>query len=131
MDASTNVSESASTSLSFAEALAPPCRECHALCCSYLPLQVVPVRTLMEADYVRFLLGFPLLRAGFAVNGQWSIYYTAPCRHFDLAARRCRVHGTWEQPRTCVAYNEHDCWYQRAISPDSRGFLLFDRARFE
>jgi Fe-S-cluster containining protein len=121
----------ARASLTFAEALRPPCQDCDARCCSYLPLQVVPMRSLMEVDYVRYLLGFPHLQAGFGVNGQWSIYYTVPCRHFEAGARRCRVHGSWEQPRTCVAYNEHDCWYRRAITPESQGFILFDHDRFE
>jgi hypothetical protein len=121
----------ATASLSFAQALESPCRDCIGLCCCYLPLQVVPARNLMEVDYIRYLLAFPRLQAGFGVDGQWSIYYTMPCRHFDAGTHHCRVHGTPAQPRTCVAYNEHDCWYQRAISPASKGFLLFDRRRFE
>lgn len=125
------VSQGAAASLSYHEALISPCEDCDAFCCCYLPLQVVPVRNLMEVDYLRYLLGFPRLQAGFSVSGQWSVYYAVPCRHFDPDTRGCKVHGTLEQPRTCVAYNEHDCWYQRAISTESDGFLLFDRHRLE
>ncbi len=120
-----------SLSLSFAEALVPPCQDCDALCCCYLPLQVLPVRNLMEADYLRYLLGFPHIRAGFSVGGQWSVYYTVPCRLLDPDQGLCTVHGTSEQPRTCVAYNEHDCWYQRSLNAESPGYLLFDRGRME
>jgi hypothetical protein len=126
------VNQAAQVSLSYDEAIASPCRSCDVLfCCCYLPLQVLPIRNLMELDYVRYLLGFPRLEVGFSMNGQWSVYYAMPCRHFDSDTRLCRVHGTSEKPRTCTAYNEHDCWYYRAISGDSKGFLRFDRHRLE
>ncbi len=118
-------------SLSYEEAITSPCQGCHALCCCYLPLQVLPARNLMEIDYIRYLLDFPCLVAGFSMGGQWSIYYVMPCRYLDLDNRRCKVHGTSEQPKTCVAYNEHDCWYYRAIRGEAIGFLHFDRHRFE
>ncbi|MGQ9683348.1 MAG: YkgJ family cysteine cluster protein, partial [Anaerolineae bacterium] len=57
-------------------------------------------------------------------------YYVMPCRLFDRHTRSCTVHGTELQPKTCSAYNEHDCWYQRATRDDAAGFLRFDRARF-
>jgi hypothetical protein len=94
-------------------------------------LQVLPARTLMEIDYIHYLLHFPRVVAGYTVGGQWSMYWAVPCRHLDLEARLCKVHATTEQPRTCTAYNEHDCWYRRALNGESKGFLRFDRHLME
>ncbi len=117
--------------LRYEEALVSPCQECNAVCCYYLPLQVLPARTLMEIDYIRYLLHFPRVVAGYSMGGQWSMYWAVPCRHLDLEARLCKVHGTAEQPRTCTAYNEHDCWYRRALNGESKGFLRLDRHLME
>lgn len=122
--------ETPSPVLSFAEALQPPCESCDAYCCCYLPLQVVPARNLMEIDFLRYALNFARVEAGFTIGGQWSLYYVMPCRLFDRNSRTCTVHGSDLQPKTCSAYNEHDCWYQRATRDDAAGFLRFDRTRF-
>ena len=111
------------------EALASPCSDCDAYCCCYLPLQVVPARSLMEIDFIRYALNFPRVEAGLTIGGQWSLYYVMPCRLFDRDTRGCTVHGTELQPKTCSAYNEHDCWYQRATRDDAAGFLRLDRTR--
>jgi len=131
MMTSGDTKQAVGVNLRYDEALASPCQECNAVCCYYLPLQVLPARTLMEIDYIRYLLHFPRVVAGYSVGGQWSMYWAVPCRHLDLEARLCKVHATAEQPRTCTAYNEHDCWYRRALNGESKGFLRFDRHLME
>jgi Fe-S-cluster containining protein len=117
--------------LSYSEALQAPCRTCNAVCCYYLPLQSVNIHNLMELERIRYYLCFPNIVAGVSIGGQWSIYYTVPCRHLDLETRHCTIHDTPEHPKTCSAYNEHDCWYQRALRQSPSGFIQFSSASFD
>jgi hypothetical protein len=34
------------------------------------------------------------------------------CTNLDQDTNLCTVHGTPDQPRTCVCYNPHTCWYR-------------------
>jgi hypothetical protein len=122
---------STAINLNYTEALQPPCRTCNAVCCYYLPLQSFSVHNLMELERIRYYLCFPNIVVGVSVAGQWSVYYTVPCHHLDLETRKCDVHDTSEHPKTCSAYNEHDCWYQRALRESPTGFLRFTRASFD
>lgn len=116
--------------LNYSEALQSPCSTCNAICCYYLPLQSFSIHNLMELERLRFYLCFPNIVIGVSVAGQWSVYYTVPCRHLDLETRLCAVHDTLEHPKTCSAYNEHDCWYQRALRDSPTGFIRFNRTSF-
>ncbi len=121
---------SSAINLNYTEALQPPCRTCNAVCCYYLPLQSFNVHNLMELERIRYYLCFPNIVAGVSIAGQWSVYYTMPCHHLDLDTRQCAVHDTPEHPKTCSAYNEHDCWYQRALRDSPGGFVRFTRTSF-
>lgn len=122
---------SSAVSLNYSEALQKPCSTCNAVCCYYLPLQSFSVHNLMELERIRYYLCFPNIVAGVSVAGQWSLYYTIPCRHLDLETRQCAIHDTPEHPKTCSSYNEHDCWYQRALRESPTGFLRFTRTSFD
>lgn len=109
----------ASGGLGFTDALESPCTTCDATpCCSHLPLPGFPVENLMQVDHARWLLGFEAIELGISASGDWSVFYTAPCRFLGAEDRRCTLHGTPEQPRICAHYNPYTCWYRRALEPE-------------
>jgi len=121
----------ASGGLTFADAMASPCATCStAPCCSSLPLPGFPVETLMQVDHARYLLGFDGIELGISSNGQWSVFYTRPCRFLDTDDRSCTLHGLPEQPRVCQHYNPYNCWYKRALVDDvTDEYLRVDECR--
>ena|SRR5258707_8710371 len=102
----------------FKQDLTQPCEGCSAPCCTMLVLpHPAPVRW-MDFDFLRYSLGFPGMEALLYEDGRWSLVVHRECRNFDARARRCNVHGTPEQPRTCVYYSPHHCWYKRNFNGD-------------
>ena len=123
----------ASGGLTFADAMESPCATCStAPCCSHLPLPGFPVETLMQVDHARYLLGFDGIELGIGASGQWSVFYTRPCRFLDPDDRSCTLHGLPDQPRVCQHYNPYSCWYKRALVPGvSEEYVRVDARRFE
>jgi hypothetical protein len=117
--------------LSFAEAVSSPCASCDdAPCCTYLPLRTFDVKTLMDLDYVRFLLNFDGVVIGLTSSGTWSAYLHRACGFLDPQSHACTVHGTAEQPSVCRHYNPYTCWYRPAMDPVvSPDFVFVDRGR--
>ena len=95
-------------------------------------MQTFRTASLMELDLTRYLLNFERIELGLAPDGEWSVYYTYPCRHLNRHDYTCGVHNTPRQPQVCVSYNPYNCWYKQvfstAISPLS---LRVDRQRLE
>lgn len=123
----------ADRSLAFDEALASPCASCEETpCCAYLPVRTFEVNTLMDVDYVRYLLNFDGIVVGVSSSGDWSAYLHRSCRYLDPATRSCTVHDKADQPSVCRHYNPYSCWYRSVMVPlTSPEFLLVDRRRLD
>lgn len=117
--------------LRYAEALASTCGSCSTSpCCTHLPLHTFTVHDMMELDHIVYLLNFDRIELGLSSTGEWSAYYRYPCSFLDRQGFTCRVHDTPRQPRICVHYNPHHCWYRRVMTSSvSDDFLRFDRQR--
>jgi hypothetical protein len=116
----------------FQQDLTQPCEGCSAPCCTMLVLpHPAPVRW-MDFDFLRYALGFPGMEALLYEDGRWSLVVHRECRNFDARTRRCNVHGTPEQPRTCVYYSPHHCWYKRNFNEaESVDVLRLDQTRLD
>jgi hypothetical protein len=119
--------------LSFAEAVTSPCASCgDTPCCTYLPLRTFEVKTLMDLDYIRFLLNFDGIVIGLTSSGTWSAYLHRDCRFLEPDTHACTVHSTAQQPSVCRHYNPYTCWYRPAMDPVvSPDFVFVDRPRLE
>lgn len=119
--------------LSYEAARQSPCADCaESPCCTHLPLQSFPIRTLMELDNAAYLLNFDHIELALASTGDWSVYYACACRFLNPATYGCTLHGTPEQPDICVNYNPYQCFYKRAFRGDaSHDVIRIDRARLE
>ena len=115
------------------DALGSPCAECqNSPCCTHLPLNNFKVTNLMELDHARYLLNFEHIELGLSASGDWSAYYTYPCRYLDRNTFGCTIHNQPHQPRICVNYNPYNCWYKRVFSVGQHeDFVRIDRARME
>lgn len=110
-----------------------PCATCStAPCCTHLPLTTFQVTNLVELDHALYLLNFDRIELGLSATGEWSAYYTLPCRFLDRETAGCTVHNTPEQPQICVHYNPYNCWYKRAFNTrDSDEMVRLDRSRLD
>lgn len=118
--------------ITMSEARESPCATCStAPCCTHLPLTTFQVTNLVELDHAAYLLNFDRIELGISANGEWSVYYTQPCRFLDRGTFGCTVHNTPQQPQICVHYNPYNCWYKRAFNTaDSTEFVRLDQERF-
>jgi hypothetical protein len=115
----------------FGAELSTPCEGCSAPCCSRLVLPYPAPVKYMEFDYLTYVLGFPNMSVLLNKDGRWSLVINATCHKLDEKTHRCTVHGTAEQPRTCVYFNPHDCWYKRNFNEsESPDIIELDRAHF-
>src|SRR5690348_12621632 len=90
-----------------------PCLKCNSPCCQVITIpHKVPV-TLMDLDFIRYLVNFPRIEVAVSRSGDWLILIRDVCQHFDRESYLCKVHGTNEQPLTCQYYNPFQCWYKR------------------
>lgn len=108
-----------------------PCLSCSTSpCCTHLPLTTFKVTNLMELDHACYLLNFDHIELGIAANGDWSAYYSVPCRYLNRSNYHCSVHNTPTQPQICVHYNPYNCWYKRTLTQKATDeFVRLDRAR--
>lgn len=119
--------------LTHAEALASPCATCStAPCCTHLPLHTFKITNMIELDHALYLLNFERIELALSASGEWSVYYTYPCRFLDRKSFKCTVHNTPQQPQICVHYNPYQCWYKRVLTQSiSEDFIRIDRQRME
>lgn len=119
--------------MGYQEALASPCVSCGtAPCCTHLPLHTFKITNLLELDHAIYLLNFDRIQLGLSASGEWSVYYTHPCRFLSRKDFTCTVHNTPTQPQICVHYNPYNCWYKRVFTQSvSQEFLMIDRERME
>lgn len=117
--------------LKFSDALISPCATCATSpCCSHLPLNVFAVTNLLELDHALYLLNFDHIKLGLSASGDWSAYYTFPCRFLDRNTFDCTVHSTPDHPQICVHFNPYNCWYKRVFTTaGSDEFIPIDRNR--
>jgi hypothetical protein len=90
-----------------------PCIGCSAPCCRILLIPHPTPATLMDLDYIRYMLGFQGVQMILTREGQWRILVEQQCGLLDSASCRCTVHGTARKPKTCVYFNPYHCWYKR------------------
>lgn len=123
----------ASLHLPFVEARdLSPCDSCASTpCCTTLPLIRVQPRTAVELDHLHYVAGFANIELGLQDNGEWQVFYRQPCRF--LAAGRCSVHGSDEQPHHCRNYNPYSCWYKPIFDGpvQVRGYTRVDFRRMQ
>lgn len=119
--------------LTHKEALNSPCASCPTSpCCTHVPLHTFAITNMIELDHAAYLLNFDRIELGLSASGEWSVYYTYPCRFLDRHDFTCTVHNTPTQPQICVSYNPYNCWYKRVFTKStSPDFLRIDRQRFE
>ncbi|MCC6620356.1 MAG: hypothetical protein IT385_03830 [Deltaproteobacteria bacterium] len=123
----------ASESLPYSEAERQPCGACAtSVCCTLVSLKQLKVTTAHDLDYLSYVLNFDRMEVGAAADGSFSIYYRWRCRHLVPESLGCGVHKTARQPKTCVYYRAHTCWYRTAIGTQERdSFVRLDRATFD
>lgn len=122
-----------SESLGYAAAERQPCGSCGtSVCCTLVSLRQFTVKTAHDLDYLAYVLNFDRMEIGVSADGTFSIYYRWRCRHLDPQRFGCGVHRTSRQPKTCVYYRAHTCWYRTAIGTQERdSFVRFDRDTFD
>lgn len=123
----------AGRNLKHSEALESPCASCKtAPCCTHLPLHTFKMTNVIELDHALYLLNFHHIELGVSASGEWSVYYSYPCRYLNRKNMQCTVHNTAQQPQICVHYNPYNCWYKRAFfAGESEEFVRIDLARMQ
>ncbi|MEX0782761.1 MAG: hypothetical protein WD557_08930 [Dehalococcoidia bacterium] len=114
-------------------AVESPCSNCSTSpCCTHLPLTTFKVTNLVELDHARYLLNFDNIELSISAAGDWSAYYTYPCRYLNRQTFECSVHDDPRQPQICVHYNPYNCWYKRVFTVGQNDEVIrLDRARME
>jgi hypothetical protein len=108
------------SSLSYREAMEPPCLSCQSSpCCTHLMLTDFQMKTLMDVDYARFLLNFEGIVLGLDESWKVDVYLYQPCGFLDVGSGLCTVHSTPLQPNVCVHYNGHTCGYRVRMDVDN------------
>lgn len=117
----------------YAEAIQSPCMRCSTSpCCTHLPLHTFQITNLVEFDHARYLLNFHRIELALSASGDWSAYYTFPCRFLDRSEFTCTLHNQAAQPRICANYNPYQCWYKRVLTQSmTDDFVRIDRQRMD
>ena len=89
-----------------------PCDDCSAPCCQLVILQQATPTTFTALDRLRYLVAHDGAELLLDRKGNWQLATANPCKLLT-ADRRCSVHGTAQQPKICVNYSPHGCWYKR------------------
>ncbi len=105
--------------LSYREALAPPCSSCTSSpCCTHLLLRDFRMDTIMDVDYATFLLNFEGILLAIRPDRQVDVYLYQPCGNLDVDRGLCQVHGSALQPAVCITYQSHTCSYRKVFTTD-------------
>jgi hypothetical protein len=89
-----------------------PCDDCSAPCCRLVILPQPIPETFTALDRMRYLVAHRGTELLVDRKGNWRISSENPCRLLT-DDHRCSVHGTSQQPKICVNYSPHGCWYKR------------------
>ena len=89
-----------------------PCDGCSAPCCRLVILPQGVPETFRALDRLRYLVVHEGTELLLDRKGSWHLSTTNPCRLLT-DENRCSVHGTPQQPKICVNYSPHGCWYKR------------------
>ena len=109
-----------------------PCQGCSAPCCRMVLITYPAPTTFMEMDYIRFMLGFPLIKMILRNDGVWQVKVEQSCRFLDSDTSLCTVHGTPQQPKTCSYFNPYHCWYKRNYTKgDLSEVIEMDLSKYE
>lgn len=121
--------------LSYYEAVKSPCEVCSSSpCCSLFQLDLVTVTNLMGLDTINYYLNFDNIEICLSPGGEWTIYYSFPCRFFVKEKSVCTLHATPQKPGICVNYNPYYCFYKKAknAKQDSQqGLMWINRERMD
>ena len=60
-----------------------PCDSCESFCCKFLLIPHPAPITLMDIDYIKYMLGFPNITMILPKDGQWKIMVEQECIHFN------------------------------------------------
>ena len=109
------------------------CANCSAPCCRVL---LVPHQTpvnFMDLDLIRYMVGFNNVQMILKNDGSWRLLMDQTCRLLDQKTNLCTVHGTPRQPKTCVFFNPHECWYRTNFEKNDRtpNFIRIDMDKLE
>lgn len=96
------------------------CASCSAPCCRVLLVPHPTPATFMDLDYIRYVVGFNSAQMILNSDGRWQLFIEQACRLLDLETNLCTAHATPRQPKTCVYYNPHRCWYKRNFDKSER-----------
>lgn len=109
-----------------------PCDDCESYCCKFLLIPHPAPRKLMDIDYLKYMLGFNKIAMLLSKDGQWKAMVEVDCIHFDKDKKRCKVHNTSQQPKTCSYYNPHSCWYRESFNKgENRDIIRIDISNFD
>lgn len=109
-----------------------PCEGCSAPCCRLTIVPQPEPRTFRALDTLRFLAAHADHELLLDRQGRWHLAVERPCRLLT-DDRRCSVHGTPAQPKICVYFSPHNCWYKRNFHEvtDPPDLIRMDLAAFE
>ncbi len=89
-----------------------PCDGCSAPCCRLVILPQGVPETFRALDRLRYLVVHAGTELLLDRKGSWHLSTANPCQLLT-DDNRCSVHGTPSQPKICVNYSPHGCWYKR------------------
>ena len=89
-----------------------PCEGCSAPCCKLVILPQPIPETFGALDRLRYLVVHRGTELLIDRKGNWRVSSRNPCSLLT-DDDRCSVHGTSAQPKICVNYSPHGCWYKR------------------
>jgi len=110
-----------------------PCTECNAPCCRYLQIPYKTPTTWMDMDFIGYILNFPKVTVTVSKSGVWGILIQQDCKHLDATTMKCNIHGTSEQPKTCVYFNPYQCNYKLNLNdenPETLYVLDFEKFKY-
>ena len=109
------------------------CANCSAPCCRVLIVPHATPLTFMDLDYIRYIVGFNTVQLILKRDGSWRLLMDQICRLLDQKTNLCTVHDTPRQPKTCVFFNPHECWYRANFENNERtpNFIRIDMDKLE
>lgn len=109
-----------------------PCEGCSAPCCRLVILPQGVPETFRALDRFRYLLVHAGTELLLDRSGNWHLSSENPCTLLT-EDRRCSVHATPAQPKICVNYSAHGCWYKRNFHDveEAPDLIRIDLAAFD
>lgn len=81
------------------------CEECHALCCSYIMIEIDQPEDKEDYDNIRWYVAHKDISVVYD-EGDWMLYIKNKCRYIDKN-HRCKIYD--KRPQVCRQYDHKDC----------------------